>query len=165
MCSMHSHNFFLDSKSSFSPPTHCDINSLGIILTPVTTKDIISACKKLKNKFTSGVDNIPAFIIKDCATIFAEPLSHLFNTCIESGKYPDLWKIARVTPVYKKGEATDVSNYRPISILCNFSKVFEIILHNKIYSQIRTSISTQQHGFVKGRSTLTNLVLFSLVIF
>ena len=152
---------FIDSNTP-SSTFKCNIpNPLNVNISRVTSDEVIAACRKLKNKFTAGIDAIPAFLVKDCATVFAQPLAYLFNLCIQNGQFPNLWKEARVSPVHKKGDYSDVSNYRPISILCNFSKVLEIILYNKIYCQVCNNTSLAQHGFMKGRSTLTNLVQFT----
>ena len=68
------------------------------------------------------------------------------------------WKISKVTSVFKDGEKSHVQNYRPIALLSNFSKIFEIVIHNRIYPIISQYISNNQHGFILGRSTTTNLV-------
>jgi hypothetical protein len=84
----------------------------------------------------------------------------LFNRCFRCGSFPIIWKRALIVPVHKKGSKSCVENYHPISILNVLSKMMERIVHNRIYSLISLSIPSQQHGFVKGRSTSTNLGLF-----
>lgn len=69
-------------------------------------------------------------------------------------------KIARVVPVYKSGSRTDAKNYRPISLLCSVSKIFESVLHSLIACSVKSAIISNQHGFIAGRSTTTNLVSF-----
>ncbi|GJQ65870.1 hypothetical protein Trydic_g3972 [Trypoxylus dichotomus] len=71
-----------------------------------------------------------------------------------------MWKLTRVRPVLKNGDISDVSNYRPISILSNIAKVFESALHMTIYPQISPFPVEEQHGFVDGKSTVTNLCTF-----
>lgn len=63
-----------------------------------------------------------------------------------------------ISPIFKSGNRSKVENYRPISILCSISKVFERIVFNRLYTHIKECISLSQHGFVSGRSTLTNLL-------
>ncbi len=152
---------FTDSDNTFCASSSINIQSLNVSLPLITNEDVVAACKKLKSKFTAGVDGIPAFLVKDCAVLFATPLTRLFNLCIQTGQFPYTWKKARICPVHKDGDISDVSNYRPISILCNFSKIFEMVIYGKIYHQVLPKISLSQHGFVKGRSTLTNLVQFT----
>ena len=103
-------------------------------------------------------DLIPAFLIKDCAVVFTKMLLFIFNLMLRSASFPQKWKISRVCPVYKKGESSEIINYRPITIICNFGKIFEIILHSTIYSHVSDAISSDQHGVMKGRSTVSNLV-------
>lgn len=132
-------------------------NNNNLHIDKFSTNDILSALKKLKPKFTKGPDDVPAFIVRDCAHAFVEPLCIIFNMSLKSGIFPDIWKKSRVCPVYKKGEKNNIENYRQITIICNFAKVFEIALHNVLYPHIEGQISVHQHGFVKNRSTVSNL--------
>lgn len=127
-------------------------------------KDVMKALKMLKPKMTTGPDHIPSFVVRDCATVLAAPLTTLINLCLKSGTIPALWKTSKVCPVYKKGDRGDIRNYRPISIICNFCKAFEILLYEIIYAQINKIISIHQHGFMKNRSTTTNLVQFTQTV-
>lgn len=122
--------------------------------------DILKALKKLKNKETAGFDKIPSFLLRDCAQVLSKPLHYIFNLSIQSNTFPDIWKKAKVCPVFKSGEANQVENYRPISILSNFSKVFEICIYDKLFCQVKNLISHKQHGFFHKRSTVTNLTCF-----
>ena len=71
--------------------------------------------------------------IKFSSTHISELLSQVINISIKTGKYPDHLKIAKVIPIYKKGSKTDPNNYRPISILSNLNKIFEKLLHSRLY--------------------------------
>lgn len=86
------------------------------------------------------------------------------NLSISSCTFPERWKITRIVPVHKKGDSSLLSNYRPISIISNFAKLYEKVLYRDIYSCTRSSISTSQHGFLPGRSTVTNLATLSQVV-
>ena len=123
----------------------------------VSESEVLKALKKIKPKFTKGPDNIPAFIVKDCAHIFARPLTIIFNLSLKSQKFPDVWKFSRLCPVYKKDNKYNAENYRPITIICNFAKVFEFTLNVPLTRHVQNQIVTNQHGFVSGRSTETNL--------
>jgi hypothetical protein len=72
---------------------------------------------------------------------------------------PTICKRAFITPIYKK-KVLEVTNYRPISKLCIIAKVFERLVYKQIYSAISHSLGSFQHGFLKGRSTVTNMTLF-----
>ncbi|XP_063913303.1 uncharacterized protein LOC135129962 [Zophobas morio] len=86
----------------------------------ITEDNVHQAINKLKNSSVSGVDQIPSFFIKDCSTTLLKPLCYLFNLCVKNASFPDIWKDARVTPVFKSGDFADVRNYRPVSILSWF---------------------------------------------
>nr|CAI5827926.1 unnamed protein product [Callosobruchus analis] len=141
-----------------------DCTNSIISLIEVSEDDVIRASKKLPNKLTSGVDIIPSFIVKDCIHVLAKPLSIIFNIIINTKTYPDIWKTTKVCPVLKTGDFSEIENYRPISIICNFSKLFEIILYNTIYTPLKRSITVSQHGFVTERSTVTNLACLTQFI-
>ena len=104
---------------------------------------------------------MPSFLLRDCASIFVTPLHRLFNLIIKTSSFPAIWKEAMVTPVLKKGDSPLIENYRPISILCNFSKMFESVIYKQIYFSFKSFITPFQHGFVEKRSTVTNLSCFS----
>ena len=89
------------------------------------------------------------------------PLHYLFNLILKSLSFPQIWKEAFVTPVFKKDDPAHIDKYRPICILCNFSKIFESVIHKRIFFSVKSFITPFQHGFVERRSTITNLSCFS----
>ena len=99
-------------------------------------------------------------------TELAEEISHtvaeLFNKSLLSGEVPADWKLANVTPIYKKGKKSGVANYRPVSLTVNVCKVFESIMRDKMIEHLERYklINGTQHGFVKNKSCLTNLLVF-----
>lgn len=119
--------------------------------------DLIRATKKLKGNLCSGLDNVPALFVKDCAYTLATPLLFIYNKCLKTTTFPDIWKQSRICPVLKSGNSSDITNYRPISILSNFAKLFESIIYSYIFPQINNTISLDQHGFMPNKSTATNL--------
>lgn len=88
----------------------------------VTEHEVLSAIQKLKPKLSTGIDEIPSFIIKGCADIFGPVLAHLFNLSLRTGVFPRHWKLSVVVPVFKSGDACDVNNFRPVSLICSFAK-------------------------------------------
>lgn len=113
---------------------------------------------KLSNDTFPGPDGIPEFILKNCSSALAAPLSSLFNQSISSGIFPTIWKNAFIRPTHKKGPKNDVANYRPIAKLSCIPKVFELIIFDSVYSHCSSLLIPNQHGFVKHKSTITNLV-------
>ena len=160
---MHLRTFFSKSytpSSSFSykSPGYQGVNIYTVHLPEFEEVEVTAALKKIKPKMTTGPDGIPAFLLKDCAYVLAYPLKILFNLCLRNCEIPSLWKRSKVCPIFKKGDKSDISNFRPISIICNFCKALEILLHEFIYHHISNKLSVFQHGFMKGRSTTTNLI-------
>lgn len=125
---------------------------------------VFNCLKKIKPKGTVGPDKIPAFLLNDCAPVLASPLCKIFNLCIVTSKFPNVWKISKITPVFKKGEVNKIENYRPVAIINNFSKVFEIAINEHLSFYLKNKISPLQHGFIKGRSTVTNLTCITQYI-
>ena len=111
--------------------------------------------EKINPKKSTGSDELPGIFTNISAPIVAETLSKLFNLSIRNGEYPDALKIAKVIPIYKKGEHTDVNNYRPISILTHLNKIFETIICNQMKSFLdkHNIFYKYQYGFRDKHST------------
>ena len=114
--------------------------------------DVVVAIKRMKVDTSPGPDGLTAMMLKCCAPHIAE---HLSNTSIATGKVPGEWKISRITPIFKKGESNDVSNYRPISLLSLVGKLLERIIHKALMAHVIANnvISSHQFGFRPGSST------------
>jgi hypothetical protein len=121
-------SFFQSVFIASDPDPLISGSSLNII--QISEADICAAIALIKNSFTAGHDQIPAFLVKDCKTIFIQPLLTIFNASLRQSTFPSLWKISKIIPVFKNGDRSIIDNYRPISILSNFSKIFEIVLYS-----------------------------------
>ena len=90
-------------------------------------------------------------MIRLCGDSLVLPLRLLFSNMLRTSSFPSLWKLANVTPVFKKNDKQLVKNYRPISLLPLLSKIFEKILFNKIYEHLTKNnlITANQYGFVQ----------------
>ena len=122
--------------------------------------DIKTAIKNLDPTKAPGPDGIPTRVLKDCADELIPNLTKLFNTSLTQGSVPQEWKEANVVPVLKKGDPTNPSNYRPISLLPVISKLFERCIYDKIITTLRPKITSMQHGFLASSSTTTQLLTF-----
>ena len=87
-----------------------------LFLKPVTGHDVARYIGKLKNKHSAGDDCISNNLLKKMTSNILEPLTYLINLSFEKGVFPNRFKIARVVPVYKKGNTADCRNYRPVSL-------------------------------------------------
>ena len=90
-----------------------------------------------------GYIDLPVILIKQSKFLISKYLASSFNSSIEAGPYPDILKVAKVIPLHKGGYQTDLSNYRPISILSPFNKIFEIILHKRLVNFWEKNICSQ----------------------
>lgn len=130
-------------------------NHKSMFFTPVSEDDITKIINNLKTKNSSGLDQIPITLIKKCCHSIKSPLTYIFNICLSEGTFPDRLKWAKILPIHKKGDATNMNNYRPIAILSSFSKILEKIIANQLVSFLGkyNIISQNQFGFMKGKST------------
>ena len=112
--------------------------------------DIVSG---FKNKSTLDTRIEPLKIANNCFN-FTDVLSKIVNASFQQGIFPQSLKVAKVVPIHKEGSKTDVSNYRPISLLSCFSKIFEKIMHNRILGFLDKNelLCDTQYGFRPGRS-------------
>ena len=125
-----------------------------------TPASVTRAIKKLKSNLSSGPDGLPPVMFKQLAPQLASPLSQLFSSFMSIGQVPADWCSAIVTPIAKGGVASDPSNYRPISLTSVTCKLMERVIVQKMldYFLRNNVISKQQHGFLCGKSTTTNLL-------
>ena len=107
-----------------------------------------------------GPDNISGFVIKNCAVSIAYPLSLLFNLSFNTGQLPEEWKLANIVPVFKKGDRSSIENYRPISLTCIVSKIFEKCIRDAILDYCKSKIHDNQHGFLPNKSCNTQMLPF-----
>ena len=106
-------------------------------------------------------------IIKQSIHLIVEPITHIINLSITNGIVPDKMKLARVIPVFKCNDQTQLSNYRPISVLPVFSKILERLIYNRMvhYLDSYNILCHQQFGFRKGYSTSMALIRLSDQLF
>nr|CAI5824567.1 unnamed protein product [Callosobruchus analis] len=106
---------------------HCNIpvNKHSITLEPITPNKLIEIAKRLKNKYSSGADEIPTSIIKEFFKEIQDILCYTINNSFKYGIFPEQLKLSKIIPIFKKGEPNLLENYRPISILNSFSKLLE----------------------------------------
>lgn len=121
----------------------------------VDENQVLKVIDSLKSKTSSGYDLISTKLLKQIKTVIAQPLTFIFNQSLNSGFFPDHMKIAKVSPLYKKGNSSLLDNYRPISLLPSCSKVFEKILHTQLMDYFITNnlFFGNQYGFRPKHST------------
>ena len=122
--------------------------SEGIVLSALLSTNRHKAC---------GPDDVSARIIHECANELAVPITKLCRLSLEQGVFPSRWKRANIVPIFKKGAKSCASNYRSVSLTPLFSKVLEKVVYTSLLAHVRPVLSDQQHGFMSGRSCVTNL--------
>jgi hypothetical protein len=147
------------SAMSFLSETYNKI----LFLNPVSRNELIITIKQLKVNSASGWDDIPAKVLQVNHLNLLDPLLHIVNLSLNQGIFPDLLKIAKVIPLYKGNELCHFTNYRPISILNAFSKIFERVFYNRLYDFLikENILYDKQFGFRKQFSTEMALLLLT----
>lgn len=134
-------------------------------LVEISDTDVLNILRSLDKTKGSGCDGVPPIFLVQCADSLAYPITLLFRRSLKDCIVPHVWKKAHIIPIHKKGSKAKIENYRPISILNSLAKVFEKLVYNCMYPIISMGISDMQHGFLKGRSTVSNLATFTDYVF
>ena len=111
---------------------------------------------------TPGVDGISPKILKETVEQISTPLAHVFNMSLKEGIVPFEWKEANIIPLFKKGSRNKSVNYRPVSLTSVICKLLETIIRDHMMDFLikHKLINPSQHGFLKAKSCLTNLLCF-----
>ena len=123
----------------------------------INESEVLMTINKLKIKNSSGVDEISNKLLKAIGTELSKPLTIIINQCLLTRIFSDLLKIAKVKPLFKRGDACQLNNYQPISlhVLPTISKVFERVIYSQLYTYFSENnlLSEQQYGFRAQHST------------
>ena len=149
--------------SGFNQLTDYMFNSVPIFKIPLQTPNAIKKKILEMNPYTcSGYDKLSITILIKCVDILCIPLSLLFNMCVLQGTFPNILKRSNVTPIFKnKGKKDDMENYRGISIEPVISKLFQGIIKDYLSLHVQKLVCDEQHGFLPGKSTVSNLTCYS----
>lgn len=169
------YNFFKASNTTDSSDTDNNMNYEEVendelneeINTSISENEILQAVKNLKNNKSSGVDDIVNEQIKTTISYMLPIYHKLFNVIFDTGIIPEYWTMGNIKPIYKsKGDPKQPENYRPITILSCFGKLFTAIINNRLnqYADNHNIISSSQSGFRKRHSTVDNLFIIKSLI-
>ena len=122
--------------------------------------DVSIAMSTLNPRKGSYPNGLPTKILIMFKEILCKPLATIFNISQRTGTFPELLKLSKTIPVFKKGSKLDVSNYRPISLLSNINKIFEKLMHDRVYKFLEEtkSLYSLQFGFRSKHSTAHALI-------
>ena len=137
-----------------------DVSAGEFNFADVSESTVLKELKEISVKKATGPDEIPALFIKMISQYIAKPMCHIINMSLTQGIVPLQWKISRVTPIYKKGDKQEKSNYRPISVIPVLAKVIEKIVFKQIYEFLNDNnlLCDNQSGFRPKHSTTTTLL-------
>ena len=123
---------------------------------------IAKKIKKMKDNKSPGVDGISPKLLKESVDQISTPLAKLFNCSLEEETVPSELKEAKITPLFKKGSRNKPENCRPVSLTSVACKLFETLIRNHMVEFLvkHKIINTSQHGFLKARSCLINILCF-----
>jgi Reverse transcriptase (RNA-dependent DNA polymerase) len=129
---------------------------------PVTRTEISDAISQLLSKKSEDMTGLSMYFIKKCSSAIIYPLYFIIYKSFESGIVPEQLKIAKVVPIHKSGDTSLPDNFRPISLLPNFSKILEKVMSNRLtkFLEHNNLLCKEQFGFRKSHSTLHPLVHF-----
>ena len=135
----------------------------SIFLEPPRVNEVIVAINSLNFCKSFGHDDIPPFFLRTACCVLATTLCYFVDNAFRLGIFPRSCKIAKIVPLFKTGKTEELTNYRPISILTCFSKIFEKLIYNRLISFFQKSsvLHDSQYGFRNGMST-THAVLDDL---
>lgn len=127
-----------------------------------TREKVAKEIQLLKKNKSAGEDGLGSSFIKELERDIAEPLAVLFGNSFNEGVVPVDWKLANISPIFKKGAKNDPSNYRPVSLTSQVGKLMERVVKRELVEFLEGNglIRDSQHGFRGGRSCLTNLLEF-----
>lgn len=134
---------------------NCDNDDIYQIF---TEQEILSVLLNLDIRKGKGPDLIPPVIYKKCAYVLTKPIRLLIEKSVNSGCFPDKLKISYVTPIFKSGNKKDIKNYRSVSVVSTLAKIFEKVVLNRYSDMLNLDLYKSQHGLMKNRSTVSNLL-------
>jgi len=144
-------------KKVFSGNVNQELNDMT-----TDSAEVLTKINKLKEGKAPGDDGLVPEFLKKIGSYISEPLAQIFNSSMQHGTVPLDWKLANVSPLFKKGSRKEAGNYRPISLTSCVGKLMESLIKDKIVHHLSSFnlIKSSQHGFMAKRSCLTNLLEF-----
>ena len=130
-----------DNNNDLSYISNINVNNNKFTFSSTISRIAFSHLNKLCRSKATGLDNISAKIICECADLISVSRCDLINKSLLSGIFPDDWKCARVTTLFKQGKTSDLKDYRPISVISVIAKVFERIVYDQLYNFLSNEIS------------------------
>jgi exonuclease III len=167
-------NYYIDLQKPHNLSSNCPNKGINInnsckslFMSPTDPDEVYSIIKTLKNTNSTGFDDISTKAIKYVAQFISNILCYVINLCLEQGVFPSKLKATVVKPIHKKGNKTDIQNYRPVALIPIFAKIIEKIIHKRIYNffESKDLFNAVQKGFRKGESTESAVYEFLEIVY
>ena len=152
-------SFNSQTYPSSAPHCPCDI-FLEDVFDSMTIESIYRKILAMKSTGTVLFDYLPPLLVKLCPELFAHLLFILFSAIIHTLVYPDIWKSAFIRPLHKSDSKTDITNYRPNSLLPKISLIFEKDIFDFLFNKTKPRFTPRQHGFQSRKSAVLQLIDF-----
>ena len=107
-------------------------NDTCMFLTPVDEMEVSRVVKSCKNKYSTDSNELSMYVVKRIIVNIVTPVTHICNLSFKNGVFPDQMKIAKIIPIYKSGKRENCTNYRPISLLPQISKILEKLFNTRL---------------------------------
>ena len=126
----------------------------------IKVEEVKKLLKGLKPGKAPGPDGLNPKLLSELADIIALPITQIFKLSLATGKIPEEWRKAKVSPIFKKGSRLSANNYRPVSLTCILCKMMETLVRKHLINHLEENkiVSRHQHGFTAGRSCITQLL-------
>ena len=151
------------SKEDLSSVPTPEAKKVGSFLEQIqmSEEDIMKRLHKLKTNNSAGPDNIHPRLLKELSNELTKPLALLFKKSLQEALIPQQWKKSHVSPIYKNGHCMQPNNYRLVSLTSVIRKLLEKIVRQAVMEHLIGNglINDNQHGFVPGRSCITQLLV------
>ena len=156
-------NFSQNNENAANRESNINLESLD---SPFTNAEVSKAFLKLKRNKSPGLDLLPPELFIDSSDLICAPICKLFNCIFSSNNYPLSWTKGIIVPVPKKGDLSDVNNYRGITLTSIFSKLYSHILDNRLrsWAEDNNIINDNQFGFRENKSTVDCLFILQTIV-
>ena len=143
-----------------SPESFINELTHEFIFCEITEHEVFQVLSSMSPNKASGLDKLPVKLVKIAAPYITKSLTAIFNRSMSTGIFPCDWKVAKVTPIHKDGDKSDMDNYRPISVISITAKIMEKLAHSQLYSYLERFdiLTSSQNGFGPLHSTVTALL-------
>ena len=155
------HSVFTRDEGVMPPPDFPETTREKLLDVNFSVETVEKALLDVKPNKAAGPDGVESRIMKECAEELAPLLHQIYRKSLDEAEVPRLWKEAEIVPIHKGGSKAVMANFRPVALTSIMCKVLEKILCSAILAFLTTHnlIMPQQHGFVRGRSCQTNILL------